>query len=102
MLAGASWRRGSRAGKSTHFSSTHLSARLALVFRSSELVSSMYTVSSLGNTLASASALAWSGLWRPIWPRDHAAADLMWSSGSVTSALASGGTPLDRMVASAH
>lgn len=38
------------------------------------------------NTSPSANARAWSGVCLPICPSDHAHADLMWSSGSATSA----------------
>lgn len=41
----------------------------------------------------SASALAWSGVCRPIWPSDHTVAALMWSSFSLMRESFSAPTP---------
>ena len=47
----------------------------------------------MGRTLAVDTALACSGVWRPIWPNAHAVAALMCSSGSSDRQMASWGTP---------
>lgn len=66
---------------------------LTLTWRSSELSFAIYRESKTGNTFATATARACSGVCLPICPKDQAAAALMWSSGSSDKHTASCGTP---------
>mmetsp|Transcript_30569 Transcript_30569/g.97547 ORF Transcript_30569/g.97547 Transcript_30569/m.97547 type:complete len:376 (+) Transcript_30569:552-1679(+) len=100
-LMGESRSSGCSACRCVHLASTALSDRRLFILRSSDESSCTMHANRCRSTSASASARAWSGVCRPIWPSDQAQAALMWSSGSSTSASFSGATPLDTMIASA-
>ena len=73
---------------------SHFSAKQpTFVWRSSEASARRKHCKSFGRTLATATALACSGVCRPICPSAHAAAACMWSSGSSDRAIASWTTP---------
>lgn len=83
----------SSAGKCVRRSQMPLMAFLHFVCKSSLLVLEMKPFTNAGSTSFSATAFAWLGECRPIWPSDQALALLIWSSTSVTSASKSGGIP---------